>query len=380
MQTTNPADAPAAAPLRNAASAGLPSLTPAGPSVGASPADTASGELPSAAVGVAASGAPPSSSSSVHTDETSSEVPSHLPSSPASDRSARVCQVFRHSFWKTRRAAVYRALSADPDLWRRRDRFAACGATAWVLRDADDPSRVRLATNACHDRFCEACARERRNLVASNIATRVPDEGLRLLTLTLKSSDLPLPAVLDRLHASWARFRQHADIARYLRGGVAFVELTYSDSRRQWHPHLHVLFAGRFLPHAVAKAAWLAVTGDSFIVDVRAVRDAKAAGAYVAKYASKAIPASIILRPDLLPAVLAAFRGRRTFATFGSWARLHLSKPDPDPTTWVPWIELPRLIDRAKAGDPEARSVLLRLVNTPALPPTDLPAALHPPP
>jgi hypothetical protein len=102
-------------------------------------------------------------------------------------------------------------------------------------------------------------------------------------------------------------------------GGVYFLELTFNERTALWHPHLHVIFEGAYLPHPVAKSTWLDVTADSFVVDVRALNGASGAAGYVTKYATKAVGASIWTNAGRLDEAMGALAGRRCFQTFGDW-------------------------------------------------------------
>jgi hypothetical protein len=58
-------------------------------------------------------------------------------------------------------------------------------------------------------------------------------------------------------------------------------------------------------------AEWHHVTRDSYIVDVRLVRDRGAVANYVVKYAAKPLSSSFLNRPNQLPEAIGAMAGRR---------------------------------------------------------------------
>lgn len=290
---------------------------------------------------------------------------------PEHDDSATLNRTFRHSFWRVRRERTLHAMATLDIAPKRQDRFMACGDSAWVLIDANDPNRYRLAVNRCRDRWCEACQTERRRTITRNVAAKLRDRSLRLLTLTLKSQSVPLTDQIDRLLRSFRRFRQAAPVRHCLVGGLYFVEITYNNRRDQWHPHLHVIFEGGFLPHELAKQTWLHVTGDSYVVDVRALHNSHAAASYVAKYAAKAVSHHVWTCPARFKEAIVALHGRRTFHAFGHWRALDLSKLPPDDTEWVVYAPLADLIRRARARDPDALRALRALSATFALEPFD---------
>jgi hypothetical protein len=193
---------------------------------------------------------------------------------------------------------------------------------------------------------------------------QAPRVFVRLLTLTLKHSPTPLAEQLDRLYACFRRFRRHTDIRGRIRGGIAFLEIKASPTSKEWHPHLHVLFEGSFLPHELAKTAWQEITTDSFIVDVRKIGSAEQGGRYLLKYATKAISPIVWNDPALLDEAIQALAGRRTFNAFGTWRELSLSRPLPDTVEWIPLAPLHQVINKATNGDVVAQNLLRLLRRT----------------
>jgi len=212
---------------------------------------------------------------------------------------------------------------------------------------------------------------EHRRIVARNLQARLTEKlglrgprdatkVLRFVTLTLKTSPAPLGEQLDRLYKCFKQLRDLALWRKNVTGGILFLELTIGRDGG-WHPHLHILASGSYLPQDALSAAWLKITGDSYIVDVRLVRNPAIAASYVAKYASKVVPASLTHdEPHLVEAIL-ALRGRRTFSPFGSWTGWQLSKPPPDDCSWDIVAPLNQLLAAANGGDPEARRIVLSL-------------------
>jgi len=107
-----------------------------------------------------------------------------------------------------------------------------------------------------------------------------------MLTFTLKHSDDPLNIQIDRLYDCFRKIRRRAFLSRRITGGVWFFQLKYNQTEQQWHPHIHCLVAGDFIPHTTLKSLWHKITGDSYVVDVRPVRDLENASTEVARYAT----------------------------------------------------------------------------------------------
>lgn len=296
------------------------------------------------------------------------------PSTPDSlDRTKEAaCLAYRHGGWHTRRRLTREAFTASEASPGRLERFDACGSNAWVLRQVDDHARFRLASNRCHDRFCVPCATEHRNVVCRNLRAQCADKDLRLLTLTLRSVDRPLVETLKSLGDSWRRLRAWLMARCGLVGGVSFLEITLNNVTDLWHPHLHVLFEGRFVPVKAVSAKWLEITGDSFIVDVRSLRSSDAAAGYVAKYASKTISANVVHNPARYVEAIRALHGTRTFATFGTWTAMHLSRPPEDELGWEPVAPLHVILAKARRGDVASQLIVRSLARSDAHAPTDI--------
>ena len=309
------------------------------------------------------------------TDETTPQepfqpavIPWHsAPPALPSDR-CDLNQAFRHSFWKQKRQAIADVLATTTTDQNRVRRYATCGSYAWVLRVSGANDRYRVVTNRCRDRFCEACQRERKQLIGMNLRAALPDTRLRFMTLTLKNSDQPLAEVLTRLIDSFGKLRRRRDIASCITGGVWFLEITRNTETQQWHPHLHVLMEGTFLPQQVLKRTWHEITKDSFIVDIRAIRDTNQAADYVCKYATKGCDASVWTDPVALQEAITALAARRTFNPFGTWTKLALSKTSTSDEAWEPVAPLWKLILNAQDGDEVAQMILSMLRRTPDAP------------
>jgi hypothetical protein len=240
------------------------------------------------------------------------------------------------------------------------ERFADCGSFAWVFVDPADHGRFSVRASLCHDRFCVPCAAARGREVAAVIAEHAKNRRILFVTLTLRSSDAPLADQLTRLYRSFAALRRWAVWRATVRGGVAICEVTYNASRGAWHPHLHVLAEGTWIPHADLRSAWHRITSDSHVVDVRLARTTDDLAGYVAKYLAKPLASSYIRRPDQLQEALIAFSGRKVCMTFGSWRGVRLHLP-PDNTPWEPIAPLVEILDAARSGSQWAGQILDRL-------------------
>ncbi|KKM66401.1 hypothetical protein LCGC14_1481560 [marine sediment metagenome] len=269
---------------------------------------------------------------------------------------------FRHSGWKRERRLVVEALRRTGQPESRLSCFAACGTYSYVLRSLDDPTLYRIAGSACHDRFCLPCAKDRSNSIALNVLDQIVGKQVRFLTLTLKATDAPLPDQLDRLYDAFQTLRRRAFWKRKVTGGVAFLECKWIARTGHWHPHFHILIQGKFMPFQNLKSLWYEITGDSYIIDIRLVRDSLQASRYVTKYASKPFNSSFITRPDQLDESVLALKGRKLVVTFGTWRSVLLTRPVAT-GAWEHVGTLDSIITRAANGDLSSAAILASLTD-----------------
>jgi hypothetical protein len=269
--------------------------------------------------------------------------------------------IFRHSGWASRRHAVYRSMIRTHQGKGRTDSFANCGSDCFVMTNQITRA-YRCQANYCHDRMCVPCQAKRSALVGAGILRHIRGldvASLKFVTLTLRHSETGLRDQIDRLfrHAAALRRRKywHASVT----GGIQVLEVKLSKSGL-WHPHLHLIVEGR-LEAGLLREEWRAITGDSFIVDVRPVRDDQVIG-YLTKYLTKPCSTTIYRCEKSLDEFVKSVKGRRVFNTFGSWrgADFEAGADDPHPDAWVVVGRLSSLIARS-AWCGETRDLLSRL-------------------
>lgn len=242
----------------------------------------------------------------------------------------------RWPYWITLYAASLIAYGSD----KPGRRFRACCAHPIVQRNEDDGC-YRVVSSACNHRLCPHCA----DRLALDIADRTrlwmlqqPCRHWRFMTLTLKSSREPLKMQLARLRASFRKLRQQSIWRKTQRRGRAHIEVTWSVATRMWHPHLHVIADGRYLPQRSLSRAWLKATGDSRVVDIRAIKSVAQAAKYVAKYASKPVhgaTAADHLPIDAAVDLLRCARKGRWVIPYGDFAALPPPTSTPATGHWV---------------------------------------------
>lgn len=199
---------------------------------------------------------------------------------------------------------------------RRAGRMRECCYRPWLIVGAG--GRVSLSLGRCRDRLCPFCARHRSRECSRKLAAYIETMARpRHIVLTLRSCSLPLKAQLDQLAEAWRRLRRHTDWKSHVSGGVYAIEVTRSDLREQWHPHLHVVYDGAYYPQDMLAAAWEQVTGDSRVVWVTAVHDGQRAAAYIAKYVTKGVEVDLA-DDDVIIELAEAMAGRRMLHAFGT--------------------------------------------------------------
>lgn len=270
---------------------------------------------------------------------------------------------FRHGFWRRRRKATYDELAKIEGPSEVLLRFRDCGSKSWIQQKVGDDRSFRIRTNKCKNRWCEACNTEKRRTVRRNLIEQLPNGQLRFLTFTLKANHNPLGDEIKRLYECFKKWRKHAWFKKKIKGGIFFLEITYNHKTSAWHPHLHCLVDSEFLPQKEMRHVWLALTGDSFIVDIRRISDTNSAAGEVAKYATKAVSGTVWRHPELLNEAINALKGRRTFQCFGTWSKLSLSRLPESEDEWEDVGTLAWFIQRAQRGEAPAIATLNSIIG-----------------
>lgn len=273
-------------------------------------------------------------------------------SSWAADQSTRfrLLDSFRHSGWRQIRERIWLALAEANQPVHRRVNFGRCGSSWWVQQHRTDPGRFRIVLDRCHDRFCTPCAVDRRAVIRRNLAGKLLPAPHRLLTLTIRHHDEPLRELINHLMRSFRRLRQRSLWRERVTGGAAILEVKLSADGTSWHPHLHVILEGRYLPSPQLREIWLAVTGDSHNLDISLIRQPSRVIDYVCKYVTKPLSHTITHHHRRLTEAIRALAHRRLLVTFGRWRHWHLTSP-PDDRSWTLYGHVDEIHYKALDGD-----------------------------
>lgn len=223
-----------------------------------------------------------------------------------------------HARWLRDREVIILALrhGSSQRSVRRARRIDLC-CFAPEVRQAANGQPV-LVNNVCRDRLCPRCQVQRgqhvtRRIVGLTIGFNAP----RFVTLTLSHKGESLRSMLDRLYEAFRKLRGTPFWKRHCRGGVYAVQVTRNTKEGEWHAHLHVIVDGEYMPQNQLSAAWLGVTGDSKVCDIRAVPDRAKIARYVAEYVSR--PNEVAKWGwEAIDEYAEAMHGRRLVHTFGS--------------------------------------------------------------
>lgn len=197
-----------------------------------------------------------------------------------------------------------------------------------------DEHTFRLVAFGCHNRFCPRCSRVRSNRIGFNVARYLGKRSkpLRFITLTLRHNSTGLRDQLKRLTSCFNNLKRRQWWKDRVSGGMMFIEVKRSAAGK-WHVHAHIVAESKYLPQGELSDQWLAVTGDSPVVDVRLINSADAAASYVAKYGSKSFDSGLLKKPHILAEVITALKGARLCTTFGDWRGAKLTSMDIDEDT-----------------------------------------------
>lgn len=200
--------------------------------------------------------------------------------------------------------------------------------------------------------LCPVCARIRaakqvsRYLERLDIIKKEKPVRLALLTLTVKNGD-DLQERFQHLQKSWKKYQKKR--RDWVKKGTGFNELckvngsvfSYEITKKDngWHPHIHAIVnLDEWINQDKLIEEWRSITGDSYICDIRRIKDDPAKGFLeVFKYALKF---SELELEDNLKAY-ETLRGRRLQGSFGSFHGVKVpEKMTDDLLDDLPYLEL----------------------------------------
>lgn len=302
----------------------------------------------------------PAASTSLDPAETTVEVDADAALTAEGVCGVELRHPFRHSGWAGERQKVIDAMRFLDLPAQRIGRFLRCGTGGHLLKHATEPDHYRIVGNNCRDRFCVPCQLDRAHTIRQNLIPLMKGSQHRFITLTLGGNRDDLQVLVDRLISCFRRLRETHLWQSRIRGGVAFLEIKWSTRSHNWHPHLHVLTHGCFISQDALSRVWARITGDSYIVDIRFVRNIEDAAGHVAKYATKRIATDVIRNPEALREAIMVMQGRRLLLPFGDWYQSRLtSRADDDQWEYV--CDLASIYIERNQGNADAAKAIEQL-------------------
>lgn len=263
---------------------------------------------------------------------------------------------FRHSGWEQDRRRVFDAMNQTQTTAATMDRFANCGGNC-VIEYSPTAQIYRLRANYCHCRWCQPCSTARSRRLARQCVLKSAGTVIRFVTLTLRHNHTKLSDQLQRLWSCFKQLRRRPGWLNSIDGGIAFCEVKLSTNDGCWHCHLHILTTGKFMDQKTLAREWYAVTGDSYVVDIRRVSSLPEAVGYVTKYAGKPCDAKVIRNATKLEEAMLALKGTRAFTKFGTWYGLDEWPDDDIATDWTVVAPLTDVWSAKLRGDGEALKI-----------------------
>ena len=95
------------------------------------------------------------------------------------------------------------------------------------------------------------------------------------------------------------------------------IEVTRNKLRGEWHPHIHIVVDGNYIPQRALLGEWQKVCQGAKVVDIRKVHSARKAAEYMASYVAKSSDAGSIAE-DALWEWARSVQSMRMLQTFGN--------------------------------------------------------------
>jgi hypothetical protein len=208
----------------------------------------------------------------------------------------------------------------------RLEALSKCRMFAFFARDVET-SRVHVISNSCRLRWCPVCSKARTNYIIHSLSPFMENRKVtRFLTLTVKHNNMSLSNQVTRLYDRFRTLRKSSWFKKHVSGGIWFFQIKLSANRKSWHPHLHCIITGKYLPKMELSRLWLNITGDSKIVDVKMIRNARETATYVARYSAR--PAQLRNYDiELRIEIFTAMHNRRLCGSWGVAKGVSLSPP-----------------------------------------------------
>ncbi len=207
-------------------------------------------------------------------------------------------------------------------------------------------------TFRCKKLICPDCASDRAARLSRQTELKIAEAmqtnsgRLCLLTLTIKNTPTYEGGLL-KLKENFTKFKRSKVWREHIKGYFASFEHTENPKTDDFHVHLHlIVLRGKFWSQSDISDAWRSVTGDSFIVDIRQIKDIHKGVKEVCKYIVKSVDL-LKMTDEKFRQVIELKKGTRMFISGGCFYNVKLDDDadDADEGIFSQFAEL-------KAGDP----------------------------
>jgi hypothetical protein len=185
-------------------------------------------------------------------------------------------------------------------------------------------------TFRCKKLYCPDCAPERATRLGNQTEAKIREvmketKGrLCFLTLTVKNT-ATYEGGLVKLKKDFAKFKRQKSFKENVKGYFGGFDYTFNSKTNDFHVHLHLVIlrgSKRWEQSDISKA-WHEVTGDSFIVDIRKVKNIHKGVKELCKYVVK--PSDLLTMPDeKFREVVEMKKGTRMFISGGCFYNVKL--------------------------------------------------------
>jgi hypothetical protein len=188
-------------------------------------------------------------------------------------------------------------------------------------------------TFRCKKLICPDCASERAVRLSKQTEAKIAEVmkttsgRLCFQTLTIKNTPT-FEAGLMKLKKAYTQFKRKKAFKEHIKGYFGAFEHTYNSKTKDFHVHLHlIVLRGKFWNQSDISDTWREVTGDSFIVDIREIKDIHKGVKEVAKYIVKST--DLMKMPDeKFREVVEMKKGTRMFISGGCFYNVKLDDAD----------------------------------------------------
>lgn len=209
-----------------------------------------------------------------------------------------------------------------------------CRQYAYFARHSET-GKVRVISNSCRLRWCPVCSEAKRARIRAEVSewlshVRKP----KFITLTMSHVALPLSEQIAALYRGFRLLRQHKAVKQSMRGGIWFVQIKRSETDGCWHPHLHIIADSNYIDKRVLSQEWFLSTGNSYIIDIRAVQNPQETCDYVSRYCAKPCKLTDYTRDDRIE-IATVLHGKRLCGRYGTGRICHFKTERPaDFASW----------------------------------------------